>query len=157
MPYSLSPKYSGFSIDIILYNTKINIVNQTNNLYSYFMEFNQKDYFKGEKFEQGMKRFVEEHPDVSSEQLQAVREFYKNSTEEEINEILFEATNKTDIIKDWAGKREYKYYFFLNKHEDAAFTRCPKCDKQTKKRMFCLFIHIEPNNFMCNQQIMRIL
>lgn len=91
--------YSGFSIDIILYDTKINIVNQTNNLYSYSVKYNIKNNFKSGKLEKVLKRFAEEHPDVSGEQLQALKDFYKNASEKEINEILFETTNERMMSK----------------------------------------------------------
>lgn len=55
---------------------------------------------------------------------------------------------KKKTLKSWASKREHKYYFFLNNYTDIAFTRCPKCDTITKKRMFCLFIHIKPKHFI---------
>lgn len=35
--------------------------------------------------------------------------------------------------------------FFLNPYEDAAFTKCPKCESKTKVRRFPLVIHIEPS------------
>jgi hypothetical protein len=37
-----------------------------------------------------------------------------------------------------------RHYFFLNPYEDAAFTKCPKCDEKTKIRKFPLVIHIDP-------------
>ncbi|PIV52648.1 MAG: hypothetical protein COS17_08145 [Elusimicrobia bacterium CG02_land_8_20_14_3_00_37_13] len=52
------------------------------------------------------------------------------------------------MMKGWAGNREHRYYFFLNKYDDIAFTRCPKCNRETRKRMFCLFIHIEPKQLI---------
>jgi len=51
------------------------------------------------------------------------------------------------MTKGWAGNREHRYYFFLNKYDDIAFTRCPQCNrKTTKERMFCLIIHVDPKN-----------
>jgi hypothetical protein len=37
-----------------------------------------------------------------------------------------------------------KHYFFLNPYMDCAFTKCPKCETQTKIRKFPLVIHVEP-------------
>ena len=34
-----------------------------------------------------------------------------------------------------------RHYFFLNPYEDAAFTRCPKCETKTMVRKFPLVIH----------------
>jgi hypothetical protein len=46
-----------------------------------------------------------------------------------------------------------KHYFFLNPYEDAAFTKCPKCDSKTKIRKFPLVIHIDPQQlFLLNKQ-----
>ena len=43
--------------------------------------------------------------------------------------------------------------FFLNPYEDAAFTKCPKCESKTKVRKFPLVIHIEPDQlFVLNKQ-----
>ena len=39
-------------------------------------------------------------------------------------------------------------YFFLNPYEDAAFTKCPKCDDKTKIRKFPLVIHIDPQQLL---------
>jgi hypothetical protein len=45
-----------------------------------------------------------------------------------------------------------KHYFFLNPYRDAAFTRCPKCERPTKLRKFPLAIHIEPRQlFILNK------
>src|SRR4030043_250135 len=41
-----------------------------------------------------------------------------------------------------------KHYFFLNPYEDAAFTRCPKCNANTKIRKFPLVIHIDPQQLL---------
>lgn len=41
-----------------------------------------------------------------------------------------------------------RYYFFLNPYEDAAFTKCPKCDDKTKIRKFPLVIHIDPQQLL---------
>ena len=38
--------------------------------------------------------------------------------------------------------------FFLNPHEDTAFTKCPKCESKTKVRKFPLVIHIEPRQML---------
>jgi hypothetical protein len=46
-----------------------------------------------------------------------------------------------------------KHYFFLNPYEDAAFTKCPKCDRKTMVRKFPLVIHIEPRQiFLLNKK-----
>ena len=45
-------------------------------------------------------------------------------------------------------KNPTKHYFFLNPYKDCAFTKCPKCNKNTKLRKFPLVIHIEPNQFV---------
>lgn len=42
------------------------------------------------------------------------------------------------------GKQPPLYKFFLNPHQDARFTSCPKCDGKTKLRKFPLFIHVQP-------------
>ena len=41
-----------------------------------------------------------------------------------------------------------KHYFFLNPYEDAAFTRCPKCENNTKIHKFPLVIHIDPQQLL---------
>lgn len=43
-----------------------------------------------------------------------------------------------------SSKTRTRYYFFLNPYPDMAFTRCPKCEANTKQRKFPLVIHIEP-------------
>ena len=35
------------------------------------------------------------------------------------------------------------YYFYLNPHDEYKWTRCPKCDLQTRARKYCLMIHYE--------------
>jgi len=46
-----------------------------------------------------------------------------------------------------------RHRFFLNPYEDAAFTRCPKCEAKTKIRKFPLVIHIEPDQmFLLNKR-----
>lgn len=50
--------------------------------------------------------------------------------------------------KDLLTGREKRYYFFLNPYVDCAFTRCPKCDGKTRVRMFCLFIHVDPQHLL---------
>src|SRR3989304_1355763 len=43
--------------------------------------------------------------------------------------------------------------FFLNPYEDAAFTKCPKCEGRTRVRRFPLVVHIEPSwLFVLNKQ-----
>ncbi len=39
--------------------------------------------------------------------------------------------------------RPSKYYFYLNPHDEYAWTKCPKCDAKTNLRKFCLMIHYE--------------
>ena len=41
-----------------------------------------------------------------------------------------------------------KYYFFLNPYDDAAFTKCPKCENNTKIRKFPLVVHIDPQQLL---------
>ena len=41
-----------------------------------------------------------------------------------------------------------RHYFFLNPYEDAAFTKCPKCENNTKIRKFPLVIHINPQQLL---------
>ena len=41
-----------------------------------------------------------------------------------------------------------RHYFFLNPYEDAAFTKCPKCENNTKICKFPLVIHIDPQQLM---------
>jgi hypothetical protein len=41
-----------------------------------------------------------------------------------------------------------RHYFFLNPYEDAAFTKCPKCESKTKIRKFPLVIHIDPQQLL---------
>ncbi len=47
-----------------------------------------------------------------------------------------------------ATARNTRHRFFLNPYEDAAFTRCPKCEKKTKIRKFPLVIHIDPDQML---------
>jgi Flp pilus assembly protein TadB len=58
------------------------------------MEYNIKDFTKGEKLEETMKRYVERYPDTSSEELQEIRELFKNASEEEMNKLLFESFHR---------------------------------------------------------------
>jgi hypothetical protein len=44
--------------------------------------------------------------------------------------------------------REKRHFFFLNPYEDVAFTRCPQCERVTKVRRFCLFIHVAPHHLL---------
>ena len=41
-----------------------------------------------------------------------------------------------------------KHYFFLNPYEDAAFTKCPQCENNTKIRKFPLVVHIDPQQIL---------
>lgn len=46
-----------------------------------------------------------------------------------------------------------RHYFFLNPYQDAAFTKCPKCQTKTKIRKFPLVIHIYPQQlFLLNKK-----
>ncbi|MBD2296133.1 hypothetical protein H6G06_22300 [Anabaena sphaerica FACHB-251] len=50
-------------------------------------------------------------------------------------------------------KAQKKHRFFLNLYEDCAFTKCPKCETNTKIRKFPLVIHIKPHQlFVLNKQ-----
>ena len=44
--------------------------------------------------------------------------------------------------------QEDRHYLFLNPYLEHAFTRCPKCTKNTKIRKYCFVIHIEPHHFI---------
>ena len=46
------------------------------------------------------------------------------------------------------AKQQRRHFFFLNPYEDAAFTKCPKCQAKTKLRKFPLVIHIEPRQLL---------
>ncbi len=47
---------------------------------------------------------------------------------------------------------EEAHDFFLNPYQDAAFTKCPKCEAKTRIRKFPLVIHIEPDQlFVLNK------
>ena len=48
-----------------------------------------------------------------------------------------------------------RYYFFLNPYEDAAFSKCPKCERPTKIRKFTLAIHVEPQQLVFINKICR--
>ena len=41
-----------------------------------------------------------------------------------------------------------RHYFFLNPYEDAAFTKCPKCENNTRIRKFPLVIHIDSQQLL---------
>lgn len=41
--------------------------------------------------------------------------------------------------------RRTRFFLFLNRYPDMAFTRCPKCEARTKQRKLPLVIHIEPH------------
>jgi len=45
-------------------------------------------------------------------------------------------------------KPQRRHFFFPNPYEDAAFTRCPKCQSKTKVRKFPLVIHMEPRQLL---------
>lgn len=57
------------------------------------------------------------------------------------------------MIKRDAIPQNRRYYFFLNPYQDAAFTKCPKCESKTRIRRFPLVIHIDPQQlFLLNKQ-----
>jgi len=41
-----------------------------------------------------------------------------------------------------------RHSFFLNPYKDAAFTKCPKCESNTRIRKFPLVIHIDPQQLL---------
>lgn len=50
-------------------------------------------------------------------------------------------------------KAKAKHLFFLNPYENEGFTKCPKCETNTKIRRFPLVIHIEPQQlFVLNKK-----
>ena len=53
------------------------------------------------------------------------------------------------------GCTKPNHYFFLNPYNDAAFTKCPKCQGKTKIRKFPLVIHIEPEQLMFLNKLCR--
>jgi len=52
------------------------------------------------------------------------------------------------IELDGTESERRRHYFFLNPYEDAAFTKCPKCENNTRIRRFPLVIHIEPQQLL---------
>jgi hypothetical protein len=56
--------------------------------------------------------------------------------------------NKNREHKTGKKKQKERYYFFLNPYIDSAFTRCPKCETNTKLKKYCLLIHIKPRHFI---------
>jgi len=52
------------------------------------------------------------------------------------------------IELDGIESERRRHYFFLNPYEDAAFTKCPKCENNTRIRRFPLVIHIEPQQLL---------
>lgn len=60
--------------------------------------------------------------------------------------------NNTSSSRRKPMKHRRRYDLFLNRYDDMAFTRCPKCENTTKLRKFPLVIHIEPNTmFVLNK------
>lgn len=57
---------------------------------------------------------------------------------------MSEQYNKTTKL----GTKKSKHHLFLNPYQDAAFTRCPKCDNKTKLKKFPLVIHVDPKHFI---------
>jgi len=59
----------------------------------------------------------------------------------------------TGMTKSNTITQKRKHYFFLNPYQDAAFTKCPKCQTKTKIRRFPLVIHIDPQQlFVLNKK-----
>jgi hypothetical protein len=52
------------------------------------------------------------------------------------------------IELDGIKSERRRHYFFLNPYEDAAFTKCPKCENNTKIRKFPLVIYIDPQELL---------
>jgi len=52
------------------------------------------------------------------------------------------------IELDGIRSERRRHYFFLKPYEDAAFTKCPKCEDKTKIRRFPLVIHIDPQQLL---------
>jgi len=52
------------------------------------------------------------------------------------------------IELDGIESERRRHYFFLNPYEDAAFTKCPKCENNTRIRKFPLVIHIDPQQLL---------
>lgn len=61
-----------------------------------------------------------------------------------VNGLAAGSVTKLDSIEP----ERRRHYFFLNPYEDAAFTKCPKCESKTKVRKFPLVIHIEPRQLL---------
>ncbi len=59
------------------------------------------------------------------------------------------------MAKRSATKPKRKHVFFLNPYDDAAFTRCPKCQTRTKLRKVPLVIHIQPEQLLLLNKICR--
>ena len=65
-----------------------------------------------------------------------------------------EGSNVTDKRKE-KHKGKVRHRFFLNPYEDAAFTRCPRCDNKTNIRKFPLVVHVEPQQIVLLNKICR--
>jgi len=63
--------------------------------------------------------------------------------------------DKNQKHKNRKEKQKERYYFFLNPYIDCAFTRCPRCETNTKLRKYCLLIHIEPHHLVALNKITR--
>ena len=53
-----------------------------------------------------------------------------------------------DIELNGIPSERRRHCFFLNPYEDAAFTKCPKCEDSTRIRKFPLVIHINPQQLL---------
>ena len=65
------------------------------------MEYNLKDYFKGKKLEEQLSKYVKSHPNASTEEINTLKEYFQNLSEEEKNEMLYEVTNNR-AKRSWA-------------------------------------------------------
>jgi hypothetical protein len=59
------------------------------------------------------------------------------------------------MTKRSVDQRKRRYYFYLNPYQDAAFTRCPRCENKTNLRKFALVIHIEPRQLFVLNKLCR--
>jgi len=71
-----------------------------------------------------------------------------------IVKVMSEVAKKA-MSEDVRKPHKNRYYFFLNPYEDAAFTRCPKCESPTKLRKIALAIHIEPRQLVFINKLCR--
>jgi hypothetical protein len=59
------------------------------------------------------------------------------------------------MAKRSVNQRKRRYCFYLNPYQDAAFTRCPRCENKTNLRKFALVIHIEPRQLFVLNKLCR--